>query len=76
MSGKTSFETSIYTCGTENPHLKTPINLHGERSLGNNFTYPTFIHTHYRKPQNRCEWEHNICMEAQGKQNRVETWPP
>ena len=38
--------------------------------------YPTFIHTHYRKPQNRCEWEHNICMEAQGKQNRVETWPP
>ena len=47
MSGKTSFETNIYTYGTENPHLKTPINLHGERSLGNNFTYPTFIHTHY-----------------------------
>ena len=47
MSGKTSLETYIYTCGTENPHLKTPINLHGERSLGNNFTYPTFIHTHY-----------------------------
>ena len=30
--------------------------------------YPTFIHTHYRKPRNRCEREHYIYVQTGGNE--------